>query len=181
MELIRQKGIKLLLLGFVAPNMIAFFHAHTFTHFTERNISKTKDSKLLSTGEKLKALLLGVDNPRPVNKRLPVRPYETVRIQSNNLLVFWGGLENGFWAYAHNPIKYAKSVKCPVLLLYGRKDETVSEEDTNIIFSNFRSEFKELKVYPNAAHENFLQQYKEEWTLDVTNFIEKQELPPMDQ
>lgn len=26
------------------------------------------------------------------------------------LLVFWGGIENGFWAFGHNPIEYAKSI-----------------------------------------------------------------------
>ncbi|MEO6036822.1 MAG: cation transporter, partial [Saprospiraceae bacterium] len=85
------------------------------------------------------------------------------------------GVQNGFWAYAHNPIEYSKAVNCPVLLMYGRKDETVSEEDTRLIFSNLQSSLKELKVYPNAAHENFLTQYRREWTSDVTAFVEKTE------
>lgn len=293
-------------------NLIACCHAYKFTHFTSQSVSKTKDSKLLSTSEKVKALFWGIDNPRPQNKYWPKPPYETITIQSNKrlecwlikadsskgtvvlfhgysgeksgmleradeflklgystllvdfmgsggsegsqttlgfreaeqvkscfdylratsenrvylfgtsmgaaavlkaerdfqmnpeglilecpfgsmyattcarfermgvpsfpmagLLVFWGGVQNGFWAYAHNPVKYAKSVRCPVLLMYGRKDETVSEEDTNLIFRNFDSQQKELKVYPNAAHENFLKQYAAEWTRDVGSFLEK--------
>jgi alpha-beta hydrolase superfamily lysophospholipase len=38
-------------------------------------------------------------------------------------LVFWGGLENGFWAFGHNPATYARSVQCPALLIYGGKDD----------------------------------------------------------
>jgi alpha-beta hydrolase superfamily lysophospholipase len=29
------------------------------------------------------------------------------------LLVFWGGLQNGFWAFGHNPVAYASNIKCP--------------------------------------------------------------------
>ena len=307
-----RKWIKVFLLGFALINVVAIFHAYKFTHFTDKNISKTKDSKLLSTSEKIKTLFFGIDNPKPLNEHFPTQPYETIKIQSNKnlecwliksvnskgtvvffhgysgdkssmieraeeflalgystllvdfmgsggsegnqttigyleaeevkscfdylkqkgenkiylfgtsmgaaailkaehdyqmnpqgmilecpfgsmyattcarfarmgipafpmagLLVFWGGVENGFWAYNHNPIEYSKSVKCPVLLMYGRKDETVSEEDTNLIFSNLASASKELKVYPNAAHENFLKQYRNEWIQDVDNFMEK--------
>lgn len=315
MKFNRKKWLRLVLCGFVSINIVAIFHAYKFTHFTDSHISKTKDSSLLSTSDKLKTLLFGINNPRPVNTILPVQPYETIKIASNKtlecwliksdsakgtvvffhgysgdkssmlersneffklgynvllvdfmgsggsagnqttigyleaeevqscfeylkesgekriylfgtsmgaaavlkaeqdyqlnpsgmilecpfgsmyattcarftrmgvpsfpmagLLVFWGGVENGFWAYAHCPIEYAKSVKCPVLLMYGRKDETVSEEDTNLIFSNLASAVKELKIYPNAAHENFLQQYSTEWQRDVEHFMEKTRL-----
>ena len=42
------------------------------------------------------------------------------------LLVFWGGTINGFNAFNHNPQNYASQVKCPVLLMYGLKDDKVS-------------------------------------------------------
>jgi len=35
------------------------------------------------------------------------------------LLVFWGGVQNSFWAFGHNPTEYAKKISCPTLLLYG--------------------------------------------------------------
>lgn len=89
------------------------------------------------------------------------------------LLVFWGGVQNGFWAFAHNPIKYAKTIECPVLLMYGRKDETVSEAETQQIFNNFKSAQKELKIYSNAAHENFLNRYGAEWQENVAVFMKK--------
>lgn len=45
------------------------------------------------------------------------------------LLVFWGGVENGFWAFSLKPTEYAKSVTCPTLLLYGQKDMKVTRKE----------------------------------------------------
>jgi alpha-beta hydrolase superfamily lysophospholipase len=89
-----------------------------------------------------------------------------------NLLVFWGGVQNGFWAPSHNPTEYAKKIKCPTLLLYGAKDDKVSRSEIDEIFSNLNGE-KELKVYTNAEHESYLDKYKQEWTLDIEQFLDK--------
>jgi uncharacterized protein len=85
------------------------------------------------------------------------------------LLTFWGGVENGFWAFGHNPESYAKAVKCPTLLAYGAKDNRVSKPEIDTIFTNLKGP-KTLKVYPNGGH-NFLNEYKTEWTRDVTEFL----------
>lgn len=71
------------------------------------------------------------------------------------LLVFWGGIQNGYWAFDHNPAEYAKGVKCPVLLMYGNMDKKVSLEEKELIFSNLAGH-KELKIYPEAGHESYL-------------------------
>lgn len=86
------------------------------------------------------------------------------------LLVFWGGIENGFWAFGHNPTRYASNITCPTLLLYGAKDEKVSKEETDAIFANLKGQ-KELKIYQEAGHENYLLKYKNEWTQDVEKFL----------
>jgi alpha-beta hydrolase superfamily lysophospholipase len=86
------------------------------------------------------------------------------------LLVFWGGVENGFWAFSHKPVEYAKAVSCPTLLLYGGKDEKVSLQETEDLFANLHGK-KKLRVYPFAGHENYLHQYKQEWTHDVGHFL----------
>jgi pimeloyl-ACP methyl ester carboxylesterase len=88
------------------------------------------------------------------------------------LLTFWGGAVNGFWAFDHNPSYYAKSVKCPTLILYGELDEKVSIEETNEIFTNLNGN-KVLKIYPKAGHENYLIQYHTEWANDITTFLLK--------
>ena len=86
------------------------------------------------------------------------------------LLVFWGGLQNGFWAFGHNPTDYAKKINCPTLLLYGANDEKVSREEIDQIFNNLGGQ-KKLKIYPEAGHENYLTKYKNEWTQDIQEFF----------
>lgn len=87
-----------------------------------------------------------------------------------NLLVFWGGIQNDFNAFQHNPIDYAKSIDCPVLLLSGEKDERVSPKEIRGIYNNLR-EPKRLKTYPLAGHENYLNKYKDEWSEDCESFL----------
>lgn len=87
-----------------------------------------------------------------------------------NLLVFWGGLINGFNAFKHNPINYAKNVHCPILLLYGADDPKVSRSEIDAIYSNLQSN-KTLKVYSNTAHENYLIKNSKAWRSDVAEFL----------
>lgn len=86
------------------------------------------------------------------------------------LLVFWGGFQNGFWAFGHNPTEYAKKITCPTLLMYGQQDEKVSKAEIDEIFENLAGQ-KKLKIYTNAGHENYLTKYKNEWTKDISQFI----------
>ncbi|MGC4102198.1 alpha/beta hydrolase [Ferruginibacter sp.] len=86
------------------------------------------------------------------------------------LLVFWGGVENNFWAFGHKPTEYAKKIQCPTLLLYGEKDEHVSRGEIDDIYNNLAGK-KQLKTFPLAGHENYLKQYKAEWVQDVQQFI----------
>ncbi|MFI5142274.1 MAG: alpha/beta hydrolase [Bacteroidia bacterium] len=87
-----------------------------------------------------------------------------------NLLVFWGGLQNNFNAFKHNPTEYAKNIKCPTLLLYGQQDDKVSKIEIDSIYKNLRGN-KLLKTYPLAGHENYLTKYEKEWIKDVSDFI----------
>ncbi|WP_037574860.1 alpha/beta hydrolase [Sporocytophaga myxococcoides] len=88
------------------------------------------------------------------------------------LVVFWGGLTNGFWAFDHNPVDYAKKIKCKTLLLYGEQDKRVSREEIDAIYSNLNCS-KELKTYPLAGHVNYLLKYKTEWTRDISTFLDQ--------
>ena len=87
------------------------------------------------------------------------------------LLVFWGGLQNKFWAFAHKPTNYAKKITCPTLLLYGAKDEKVSKQEIDEIFNNLAGQ-KQLKIYQNAGHENYLIKYEKEWKQDIQQFLD---------
>lgn len=294
---------------FLFMNTIAFFHAYKLTHFAPADSEKTKSSNQLSASEKVKTILFGVNNPKPINNSFPSQKFETVFLESNKkiecwsiktdnskgtvalfhgyngnkssmldksdaflklgyntflvdfmgsgnsegnqttigfkeseevktvfdylkknthediylfgtsmgavaimkaeneyqlkpkgiiiecpfgsmyqttakrfsnmtvpafpmagLLLFWGGTQNGFWAFGHEPTEYAKLINCPTLLLYGEKDNRVSREEINLIYSNLSGE-KELKTYPLSGHENYLKKYKDKWTNDVGEFL----------
>lgn len=86
------------------------------------------------------------------------------------LLVFWGGLQNNFWAFGHNPTLYAKNITCPTLLMYGELDDKVSRKEIDEIYANIKGP-KQLSVYPNAGHVNYLTEYGKEWEADVNNFL----------
>jgi len=88
------------------------------------------------------------------------------------MLMFWGWLQNGFWAFAHNPETYSKTVSCPALLLYGEQDKRVSREEIDTIYNNLKG-YKELKTYPLAGHENYLNKYKKQWVGDVYGFMKR--------
>ena len=293
-------------------NVVAFFHAYKFTHFNTSKSKKTPSPSGLTTSEKFKAVIFGISNPRPENKKLPEREFETVVLESNRriecwyfrtdssrpsrgtvilfhgyggekssmtnvagifdslqfntllvdfmgsggsegnnttigykeadqvktafefvkekgekniylfgtslgavaimkamddyalavsglilecpfgsmyetvcarfdnmnvprfpmagLLVFWGGVQNGFWAFGHNPTEYAKSIQCPTLLLYGEKDEKVSVRETEEIFDNLPGR-KKLRTFPDAGHESYLLKYGKEWIEEVSEFL----------
>lgn len=309
----KNKFIKIikwfLIFSFVLMNIVAFFHAYKFTHFVTESVSKTKSPEKLNTFDKIKTLLLGINNPRPTNKEKPEK-YQQIELQSNKkidcwylkkqdtakgtviifhgysgeksgmldkadefeklnynvllvdfmgsggsegnqttlgykeaeevkttfdyltqngekniylfgtsmgavailkaindyqlspkgiiiecpfgsmyqttcarfknmnapkfpmagLLVFWGGVQNGFWAFGHNPIEYAKKVNCPVLLLYGEQDKNVSRQEIDNIYTNIKGK-KTLKIYPFAGHENYLLKYKDEWRKDIEDYF----------
>jgi hypothetical protein len=67
------------------------------------------------------------------------------------LLDFWGGIQNGFWAFIHNPTEYAKKVRCPVLLLYGEKDNRVSSGEIDEIFLNLKGKKEQRLIHGPAT------------------------------
>jgi alpha-beta hydrolase superfamily lysophospholipase len=86
------------------------------------------------------------------------------------LLVFWGGIQNGFWGFSFEPVEYAKSVRCPTLLFFGEKDEKVSRAETDAIFQNLPAS-KRLVTFPEAGHENYLLKYRNTWSQEIAAFL----------
>ena len=80
----RRLTIFLLLIGFVAMNAVAFFHAWRFTHFSNEPGLHSPNPEQLSPSRKLWLLLTGIRNPKPQNGPKPSFPVETVSIASPN-------------------------------------------------------------------------------------------------
>ena len=91
-----------------------------------------------------------------------------------NLLVFWGGFQSGFNPFRHQPIQYAKKIKCPVLILYGNLDDKVSLIEIDTIFRNLKGP-KEIHVYDKVGHDNYLEVNREGWIRDIHAFLMKTE------
>ena len=85
------------------------------------------------------------------------------------LLVFWGGVQQGFDGFKHNPVEYARSVKCPVLMMHGERDSRVTVEQARNVFDNLGGE-KRFKLF-DVGHEVIAVARPEEWRNQVTAFM----------
>jgi esterase/lipase len=96
---------------------------------------------------------------------LPEEPMAT-------LLVFWGSIIRGFWAFDLAPERYVQKIRCPVLLQWGAQDTRVAVHETNRIFSNLTfAENKTLVVYQQSGHQSLLVHEPKLWHTSITTFL----------
>lgn len=95
--------------------------------------------------------------------KLPAEP-------TASLLTFWGGVEQGFWAFNLVPAEYVKKIQCPVLLQWGRNDARVTAHETQEIYSNIKSP-KKLAIYEFSGHESLCEHEPEKWIAEITDFL----------
>ena len=95
---------------------------------------------------------------------LPAQPIAT-------LLTFWGGTEHGFWAFGMNPEEYAKNIKCPVLLQWGRNDPRVSKSEEDMLFKNISNANKKFVIYETAGHESLCKKEPVKWKAEIAAFL----------
>jgi alpha-beta hydrolase superfamily lysophospholipase len=87
-----------------------------------------------------------------------------------HLLVFWGGVQHGFNAFAHNPLDYARNVHTPVLLLQGACDSRVKVRDAEAIHGNLAGP-SGLHVFADLGHESYARRRPQEWKSVVSGFL----------
>lgn len=92
-------------------------------------------------------------------------------------VAFWVGAQQGFNGLAHNPATYARSVRCPTLLLQGALDESVGPAFVRNVAQNL-GPAATFVLIPDAGHA-FLARYSPEvWRKSVHAFVsEKFSLP----
>lgn len=88
------------------------------------------------------------------------------------MIVFWGGVQHGFWGFSHNPSDYAKNIKTKVLLLHGKLDNRVGMDEMKEIYDNIPSK-KMLLEYDDAEHETLFTSNPSRWKKDVFQFIKQ--------
>jgi alpha-beta hydrolase superfamily lysophospholipase len=89
-----------------------------------------------------------------------------------HLLVFWGGAQQGFNGFAHNPVAYAASVSCPTLLLQGDRDTRVRLAEANAIAANLGSSGQQV-VFAGLSHESYLAAQPDRWRTEVGGFLSR--------
>ncbi len=109
------------------------------------------------------ASLLQAVNSRVRMMGLPVEPI-------SSLLTFWGGIEQGFWAFDHRPSVFVKKLRCPVLLQWGAHDGRVTKEEIDEIYKNIPSQ-KKLVIYETAAHQSLYLKEPTKWQTEIANFL----------
>jgi len=90
---------------------------------------------------------------------------------SAQLLVFWGGHQAGFNGFAHNPLQYAASVRCPILFLHGTADPRAHLEEARRVFDAVSAP-KRFKEFPNLGHEAAATRFPTEWKQTVRQFLQ---------
>jgi alpha-beta hydrolase superfamily lysophospholipase len=101
-------------------------------------------------------------------KFLKIPPFPTAE-----LIIFWGSIQHGFNGFAHNPITYAKQVKCPSLILQGKLDKWIDMTEIASLFQNL-PEPKQLVIFPYSGHQILVTVDQEYWLNSVNNFLSKE-------
>ncbi|MFK7905736.1 MAG: prolyl oligopeptidase family serine peptidase, partial [Chitinophagales bacterium] len=70
------------------------------------------------------------------------------------------------------PEDYAKSVRTPTLLMYGKQDSRVMMEETQNIYRALGG-FKHLQVFEESGHQSYCSNEHEIWMQTVEEFLEE--------
>jgi alpha-beta hydrolase superfamily lysophospholipase len=86
------------------------------------------------------------------------------------LLLYWGGRQQGFDAFAHNPVAYAERVEVPTLVLNGADDPRVTLVDAHRLHAALGAH-GELCVIPGVGHVTMAAAAPEPWRAAVGEFL----------
>lgn len=95
-----------------------------------------------------------------------------------DLFVFWGGVQQGFNGFAHNPVEYAARVREPTLLMLGNRDNRVLMPEGQAIFDALAGE-KQLEIFDGLGHESLLKGRREQWARVVAAFLDRFSASPL--
>jgi len=89
---------------------------------------------------------------------------------SAELLVFWGGQQQGFNGFSHNPVDYAKSLPCPSLFMHGSDDPRTTLAEGCRVFDAAPSP-KTFTEFPHTGHESYVSTHPDKWKASVGTFL----------
>lgn len=86
------------------------------------------------------------------------------------LLVFWGGVQNGFDAFALDPVEDATAVNCPALVLSGGHDPWVKPEEARRVAAAMRGP-TQCYNFENGRHCGFWWDVPDEYRRVVAGWV----------
>jgi uncharacterized protein len=86
------------------------------------------------------------------------------------LLVFWGGIQQGFNGFSLSPAKDAEKVKVPTLLMVGEKDDRATVPQVRSIYDSLQGP-KKFVVVPGIGHRSYLTAVPGLWKKEVSGFL----------
>lgn len=91
-------------------------------------------------------------------------------------IAFWLGVQHGFNGLAHNPVEYARSIRCPVLLMQGENDQLVGIRAAQAMAASF-GDRATLQVFPHCGHAYLVRDAEKAWRSNVRKFL-AEKFPP---
>ena len=89
-----------------------------------------------------------------------------------DMLVYWGGRQQGFDARRFNPSESAARIDRPTLLMNGEADPWVQPDEARAIFERLQGR-KTLKLFEGVGHDSCLRSRPDEWKRIVSGFLDE--------
>jgi len=89
-----------------------------------------------------------------------------------DLLVFWGGVQEGFDAFEYRPVESAAAIDRPTLLMNGDRDPWVRRDEATAIFDALEGP-KTLRFFAGVGHGSCLRGRPDEWKEAVSRFLDQ--------
>ncbi len=89
---------------------------------------------------------------------------------SAELLVFWGGQQQGFNGFSHNPVDYAKALSCPSLFMHGSDDPRATLAEGRRVFDAAPNP-KAFTEFIHTGHESYVSTHPDQWKASVGTFL----------
>lgn len=86
------------------------------------------------------------------------------------LLVFWGGAPDGYWAFQLNAVEYAHAVTCAAMVMRGQNDRLVTESEARDVFGALGGA-KQYVTIAHTEHESYAKANLVDWRKAVTAFL----------
>jgi len=87
-------------------------------------------------------------------------------------LVFWGGRQWGFDGFAHNPVDFARTVRCPALVMHGAADPRATLVEGQRVYDAIPSP-KTFITFPESGHASYIADAPEAWGRAVDALIQQ--------